>query len=261
MKNPIPSLGFGTWQLTGPICTQSVSKALEIGYRHIDTADIYQNHQEVGAAITQSGIKREDIFLTSKVWRQSLAPEKVIDDCDRFLQELNTDYLDLLLIHWPNRSVPITDTLTAMQTLKSDGKVKHIGVSNFTKELLTEIPTDIEIFNHQFEFHPSLQQSELIDYCFQRGISVSAYSPLGQGEDLALPEVKEIAKSHNVGPAEVILAWILQRGLIAIVRSSNPQHIEANWQSQNLKLTSEEIELLNGLDQNNRTVSPGFAPF
>ncbi|KXK27637.1 MAG: 2,5-diketo-D-gluconic acid reductase B [candidate division WS6 bacterium OLB20] len=202
----IPALGFGTWKLKGQVCRQAVEIALEAGYRHIDTADVYGNHAETGAAIRNSGLDRSDLFVTSKVWRDDLEPQTLKDSTHRFLDELQADYLDLLLIHWPNSDLDHAAALTAMHELKTEGLIRHCGVSNFTIELLQElrasIPDDVVISNNQFELHPTLFQKDLVDYCKASGITVTAYSPIGQGDDLKLEAVTEIAAAHNCTPAQ-----------------------------------------------------------
>ncbi|MDO8633470.1 MAG: aldo/keto reductase [Candidatus Wildermuthbacteria bacterium] len=256
----IPVLGFGTWQLTGEDCLKSVQLALETGYRHIDTADKYGNHIEVGKAILQSNISRDEIHLTTKVWRTDLAKDAVSASCDRFLQELQTDYIDLLLIHWPNRDIPITETLEAMNKLKESGKIRAIGVSNFTKHHLEDaLKTGIEITNNQIEIHPSFKQEEMKTFCDEKGIAVTAYSPLGRGQDIALPVIQEIAKKHNTNPAQVILAWLLNRGIIAIPKSDKQEEIESNFKAPELVLTKENIEAINATPQGPRLVNPEFA--
>ncbi|MBD3362855.1 aldo/keto reductase [Candidatus Dojkabacteria bacterium] len=268
-RSKIPVLGFGTWKLKGTECQNAVFNALKVGYRHIDTADAYKNHQEVGKAINGSGIKRDEIFLTSKVWRTSLNPEDLKKDTKRFLDELDTDYLDLLLVHWPNDDVPISDTIGAMKELKTEGLVNHIGVSNFTalqlKILLNSsqhiLGKDISIANHQFEFHPTLQQKELVKFSHQNDISVTAYSPLGHGQDLEIKKIKDIAGARGCTEAQVILAWIRQKGIIAIPRSSDPKHIQENFESLNVELSDEDLGKIDTLDNNNRIVNPSFSPF
>src|SRR3989344_6841658 len=228
----IPMLGFGTWQLTGEDCARSVRHALQTGYRHIDTADKYGNHVEVGKAILQSNVSRNEIHLTTKVWRTDLAKDMVPASCDRFLKEHKTDYIDLLLIHWPNKDIPITETLEAMNKLKEVGKVKALGVSNFTRHHLEDaLATGIEITNNQIEVHPSFSQERMKAFCDEKGITVTAYSPLGRGQDIALPVIQEIAQRHSATPAQVILAWLLGRGIIAIPKSDKQEEIESNFKA------------------------------
>ncbi|MDO8633307.1 MAG: aldo/keto reductase [Candidatus Wildermuthbacteria bacterium] len=256
----IPVLGFGTWQLTGEDCLKSVQLALKTGYLHIDTADKYGNHREVGKAILQSNISRDEIHLTTKVWRTDLAKDAVSASCDRFLQELQTDYIDLLLIHWPNKTIPITETLEAMNKLKESGKIRAIGVSNFTKHHLEDaLKTGIKITNNQIEIHPSFKQEEMKTFCDEKGIALTAYSPLGRGQDIALPVIQEIAQKHNTNPAQVILAWLLNRGIIAIPKSDKQEEIESNFKAPELVLSKEDIEAINATPQGPRLVNPEFA--
>lgn len=265
----IPLLGFGTWQLKGNNCSNSVAHALKTGYRHIDTADYYQNHEDVGKAIQSSGIPRDQIFLTTKIWRTDLKPEDVEKNTKRFLDELQTDYIDLLLIHWPNNDLSILETLKAMKKLKTDRKINSIGVSNFTIKLLKNlfknskeiIDKDLSIDNNQIELHPSLQQKDLVEYCFKNDITVTAYSPLGRGKDLDVDEIKEIANAHDCNESQVILAWMRQSGIIAIPKSGDPVHIDDNFHSLEIKLEKDELKIMNGLDRENRLINPSFALF
>lgn len=254
-------IGFGTWQLQGKVCDEVVAFALQTGYTHIDTADIYQNHRDVAQGIKNSGVARDKFFLTSKIWRTNLDPQPLKADAQRFLEELETDYLDLLLVHWPNSTTPIGQTLGAMQELKEQGLIRNFGISNFTIELIAEIPESFELSNHQFEYHPSLQQKDLLQASWDRGMSVSAYSPLAQGHDLQLSQIQEIAEKHEVSSAQVVLAWLRQRKLIPIVRSSNHAHIENNFASLQLQLSEAELSSIDELDSGKRFVNPGFSPF
>src|SRR5260221_2711941 len=187
-KTSIPALGLGTWLLTGRDCIDGVEAALEIGYRHIDTADMYGNHYEVRKGIEQSGIKREEIFITSKVWRDNLHYNDLIETCKRNLEELNIAYLDLYLMHWPNRKIPLKETFDAFEFLKAEGLIKACGVSNCNIHHLSDIMKNgYTIVNNQVEFHPALNQKELKEFCDKNNIVITAYSPLGHGRDLALP--------------------------------------------------------------------------
>ncbi|OHA63686.1 MAG: hypothetical protein A2842_01300 [Candidatus Wildermuthbacteria bacterium RIFCSPHIGHO2_01_FULL_48_25] len=256
----IPMLGFGTWQLTGEDCVKSVRLALQTGYRHIDTADKYGNHGEVAQGIKQSGVPREDIFITTKIWRTDLAKDVVPASCERFLQKLQIDYIDLLLIHWPNKDIPIGETLEAMNKLKETGKIKAMGVSNFTKHHLEDaLKTGIEITNNQIEVHPSFKQEEMKAFCDEKRIAVTAYSPLGRGQDIALPVIQEIARKHSANPAQVILAWLLSRGIIAIPKSDKQEEIESNFKAPELVLSKEDIAAINVVPQGPRLVNPEFA--
>ena len=259
-RTSIPMLGFGTWKLTGEDCLKSVQLTLQAGYRHIDTADKYGNHTEVGKAILQSDISRNEIFLTTKIWRTDLAKDAVPLACERFLQELQTDYIDLLLIHWPNKDIPIGETLEAMNKLREAGKIRTIGVSNFTKHHLKDaLAAGVEITNNQVEIHPSFNQEEMRAFCQEKGISVTAYSPLGRGQDIALPAIQDIAQKHQTTPAQVILAWLLHRNIIAIPKSEKQDEIESNLKAPELVLTKEDVEVINSVPQGPRIVNPDFA--
>lgn len=263
----MPEIGFGTWQLQGEECVNSVQTALEVGYRHIDTADVYQNHKEVKKGIERCGIDRNEFFLTSKVWRENLEPSQIEKDLDRFLNELGTEYLDLLLIHWPNDSVDMVDSLIKMNDLKVKGLINHIGISNFSINQINEIlesiqhneNEDFSIYNHQYEFHPSLNQQGLLNYCQDRLIKVSAYSPLAQGNDLGLEVIRDISEKYKVSPAIIILSWIMHKSVIPIVRSSNKNHIEENFRSIDFDLSDEDVKRIDRYNGDNRIVNPSFA--
>lgn len=258
----IPVLGFGTWQLVGDTGVKAVAKALEVGYRHIDTADRYGNHKEITQAIRQSLVKREDLFITTKIPQTLLSRENIFLSVDRYLQELNTNYIDLLLIHWPNKNIPIVETLGAMEELKKQGKVKAIGVSNFTIHHLKDAKaTGVEVTNNQVELHPTFNQKELREYCQANNIVVTAYSPLGRGQDIGLPLFKDLAKKYNASPAQVILNWILNLGCVAIPKSEYPDQIEDNFKTLNWTLDKDDIELINQLPQAERIVNPPHAEF
>lgn len=260
--NEIPVIGFGTWLLKRDECRKSVETALEIGYRHVDTADVYGNHEEVAKAIKNSGIKRSDMFITSKVWRSELTKDLALYAGERFLDELEIDYLDLLLIHWPNKNIPIKETLSALNTLKEKGIAKSIGVSNFTAEHLNDaLKTNIEFSVNQVEFHPSLNQKELKVFCDENDIIITAYSPNAQGEDFNIKEVKEIAKKYSKSESQVILNWLLNKDIVVIPRSSNPEHIKDNLGSLDWKMESEDYQVIEKLNTGNRIVSPSFNEF
>jgi diketogulonate reductase-like aldo/keto reductase len=229
----IPPLGFGTWALRGDTGQEAIEYALEVGYRHLDTADWYKNHEIVGKAIKSSQIPRKDIYLATKVY-PPYDRENVLESGKRFLEELNVEYIDLLLIHWPGND-PIEETLGAMQELKEEGLVKDIGVSNFdNRDLQKAINTGIEIKNNQIRINPSIYPKEQILFCKDNGITVTAYSPLGEGSSLKNREIKDLAKEHEVLPSQIILKWLLDKGLIVIPRSSKKKHILENWETQNL---------------------------
>lgn len=257
----MPVIGYGTWQLQGEDALQAVTAALSIGYRHIDTADRYGNHREVGSAIKRSGIPREEIFLTTKVWRDRLHHGGVLADVDRFLTELDTSYIDLLLIHWPDHDIPISETLTAMEECRQAGKIKAIGVSNFTERHLEEaLSVGVEIANNQVELHPSFDQQPLREFCAARGISVTAYSPLRSG-DMELPLVRELADKYGKSPAQIILNWIISLGLIVLPQSSHPERMKENLAAADFTMDGADLAKLNSLPDSARFNDPEFGEF
>lgn len=257
----IPMIGFGTWRLKGQEGLEAVRSALEVGYRHIDTADRYGNHTEVGEAIRASKVARSDIFLTTKVWRDRLRRVDVLADVDRFLLELGTEYIDLLLIHWPNREVPVEETLLAMEECRQAGKIKAIGVSNFTEKHLKEAQeASVAIVNNQIELHPSFSQPALRAFCGQAGISVTAYSPLRSG-DMDELSVRDLATKYERSPAQVILNWLISRDLIVIPQTTNPQRMKENLAAADFSMTEEDLAILDVLPQGSRYNDPDFGEF
>jgi diketogulonate reductase-like aldo/keto reductase len=264
LKNnlPIPVLGFGTWKLKGQSCADAVSTALKLGYLHIDTADVYGNHKEVALGIKNSGVKRENFFLTTKVWRDQLHHDDVLKSAERFLKELQTDYIDLLLVHWPNTTIAIKETLTALKELQNKKIIKAFGLSNFTIPLLEEaLATKIEFVNNQVEFHPSLNQKELKEFCDANKIVMTAYSPIAQGADLKIPQIQELAKKYQKTPAQIVLNWILRKNIVVIPRSSNPERIKENLEALSFQMTDEDSAPIDNLTLHTRIVRPDFAPF
>jgi diketogulonate reductase-like aldo/keto reductase len=259
----MPLLGFGTWHLTGTEGRAAIQEALATGYCHLDTADRYGNHREVAAALQESGLQRDEVFITSKVWRDDLHYEDVTNAAERFLNELDTTYIDLLLIHWPNSSIPLAETLDALNELKRNGKIRAIGVSNFTVAHLqeaAEIGTQIDV--NQVEFHPSLNQKALKQYCDARGIVLTAYSPTAQGADLELPVIRELAEQYGKTPAQIIINWLLRKGIAAIPRSGNPEHIRENFAAATFALSEEDVEKIDAhWPAGNRILNPTFAEF
>jgi diketogulonate reductase-like aldo/keto reductase len=250
----IPLRGFGTYKLRGEECRAAVKMAIEVGYRHVDTALAYENHQEVGEAIR--GFPRDQLFLTSKVWPDELQEDRLLAACDRALQELQTSYLDLWLIHWPSEEVPIAESLSAMAQLQKQGKVLSIGVSNFTIPLLEEaMGTGIPFSVNQIEVHPYRQQQEVVAFCTACGIHVTAYSPLARGRCLEEGALQLIGKRHGKSPSQVILRWLEQRGISAIPKASSEAHIRSNFSIDDFTLDEEELHLITTLDGTPRLVT------
>ncbi len=251
----IPALGLGTWQLKGRQCTETVQLALQLGYRHIDTAEIYANQREIGAAIKD--FNREELFIVSKVWSTNLRYNDVLQACEKTLQELGTDYLDLYLIHWPNKKVPVQETLRAMQQLKQDGKIRAIGVSNFTILDLHEAEqTGAVIATNQIEMHPLLQQKNLGHYCSIKKIPITAYSPIARGAVLKNETILKVAAVHGKTAAQVSLKWLLQKGTIVIPKASGREHLQENLDIFDWQLSKEEIEEIDSIKKEKRAVNP-----
>jgi len=259
----VPALGFGTWQLNGAQCESAVAYALELGYRHIDTAQAYGNEREVGRAIGQSGIKRDAIFLTTKIAPDNLAAKDVTRSLAGSLDALGTDHVDLLLIHWPSATVKMGDTLRAMGEAKAQGKVKHIGVSNFTVAHMREaIDTHkAEIVCNQIEYHALLGQNRIIDFARAHAIMVTAYCPLARGRIADQPALAAVAKRHGKSVAQIALRWLIQQdGVSAIPKSSEREHIAANFAIFDFVLSDAEMAEIDKLRGATRVVNPAFAP-
>ncbi len=254
----IPVLGFGTSRLVGGEGTAAIRVALSQGYRHIDTADSYGNHEYVAAAIAESGVPRKEIFLTSKIDAADHAYADMLSSFERYCEELKTDYIDLLLIHWPNRAIPVGETLKAMQELKETGKIRAVGVSNFTKHHLEDaLQTGIEIVNNQVETHPTFNQKDLREFCTSKNIIITAYAPLGRGADLGLPLFTELSQKYNVSVAQVILNWALSRGMVTIPKSKNPERIKDNFNALSWQMEEADLVRIDSLPQGKRIFSGG----
>ncbi len=238
----LPALGFGTWELSGDMCREAVHDALKIGYRHIDTARAYQNEAEVGRGIAESGVRRNDIFLASKLWKDKLTPEKVREETENSLLELNTDYLDLLMIHWPNPAVPLEDTLGTMNDLATAGKIKHVGVSNFSAVQLEEANTLAAIFCDQVEYHPYIDRRALLATARDSNVLIVAYSPLAQGRVLKDRELEKIGSHYGKDAEQVALRWLVQQqNVAALTRSTNSTHRKRSFDIFDFDLTPEEM--------------------
>ena len=248
----IPVLGLGTWQSTGQDCVDVVSQALKMGYEHIDTAQAYGNEKEVGQGIKQSGVSRDKFFLTTKIFPDDMKfePEELIAAAKRSLADLDTDYVDLLLLHWPDDRVPLSETIPALCELQKQGLTRHIGVSNFNIANIIEAEkyADVPIVVNQVEFHPFIKQKTLQTFLNNHHILLEAYSPLARGDVFDNEIIKEIADKHNVTPAQISLAWILvDKHRIAIPKTSNPDHLQGNLDAIKVQLSADDIEKISSL--------------
>nr|WP_154959982.1 aldo/keto reductase [Paenibacillus xylanexedens] len=250
----MPWLGFGVFKVKdGDEVVSAVKTAIEAGYRSIDTAKVYNNESGVAQGIRESGIAREDLFITTKVWNSDQGYESTLAAFEESMQRLELEYLDLYLIHWPVKG-KYKDTWRALEKLYKEGRVRAIGVSNFQTHHLEDLLMDATIKPavNQVELHPLLTQKELRDYCSTHEIQIEAWSPLGQGNLMEHPLLKDIAAKYGKSPAQVILRWDLQNGIVTIPKSVTPERIHANTELYDFELTAEEIEQINGLNENKR---------
>lgn len=266
-KANIPVLGLGTWQSTGQDCVAVVKKALEMGYEHIDTAQAYGNEKEVGQGIKQSGVARDKFFLTTKIFPDDMKfqPEKLVEAAKRSLEDLDTDYVDLLLLHWPDDRVPLSETIPALCELQKQGLTRHIGVSNFNIADIIEAEkyADVPIVVNQVEFHPFIKQNTLQTFLNNHHILLEAYSPLARGDVFDNDIIKEIADKHNVTPAQISLAWILSdKHRVAIPKTSNPDHLQGNLDAIKVALSAEELDKLGSLARSDgrKIEHPDYSP-
>jgi diketogulonate reductase-like aldo/keto reductase len=252
----IPLIGFGTFRLQSDEGRKAIAHALEIGYRHIDTAAGYGNHDAVAAGVKDSGVAREDLFLTTKIGHEQLRPDDVLAGCARALQELQTDYIDLYLIHWPNPQIPLAETLPAFRKLLDDGRIRNFGVSNFTEERL-QAALDLDVLpicTNQVEYHPYLNDKDLHAFCTARDVVLTAYSPLALGKVREDDLLKEIGDRHGKTASQVTLRWLLQRGIVSIPKATSPAHIRANIEIFDFELTPKEYERVDTIDRWERVV-------
>jgi len=276
----MPLVGLGTWEAPPGAVAGAIKSALESGCRHIDCAPVYRNEREVGEAIAASGVPRKDLFLTSKIWNDRRRPQDVRDALDKTLRDLQTEYVDLYLIHWPvvwqkdsamkpDRGASIRECWQTLEALVDEGKCKHIGLSNFKESEIAEVLgyARIKPAVLQVELHPRLPQTSLVDYCQKRNIAATAYSPLGRGDVkkaglLSSPVVQEIASDKGVSPAAVLLRWNVQRGVVVIPKSANPARVQQNVQQPwSFTLNAEEVGALDALADGGRFCTAPWSTF
>ncbi len=244
----VPALGFGTWPLSGPDGTRAVREAIELGYRHIDTAQLYGNEAEVGKGIAQSGAARGELWVTTKLSRDHLAAKDVARSTDESLKKLGLDYLDLLLIHWPSRAVPLTETLGAMTKLREAGKTRFIGVSNFTTTLLDEAVRHADIVCDQVEYHPFLRQGAVLGAVKKHGLLLTAYSPVARGQVPSDQRLQAIGKKYGKSAAQVALRWLIEQdNVAAIPKAGSRAHMQANIEIFDFALAPEDRAAIDAL--------------
>jgi 2,5-diketo-D-gluconate reductase B len=259
----VPALGLGTWPLAGRGCYDTVREALALGYRHIDTAQMYGNEQEVGAAIRDSGVAREELFVTTKLAPGNLAAAAVRRSAEESLRRLGTSHIDLLLIHWPSRSVRTGETLEAMAALRREGKARQLGVSNFTVKLLDEaVAIERDLLCDQVEYHPFLSQRAVLAAVARHDMILTAYTPLARGRVAGDSMLAAVARKYGKSPAQVALRWLLdQKRVAAIPKASSAEHLAANLDVFDFALDAEDRAQIDALRGAERVVDvPGWAP-
>lgn len=250
----VPTLGFGTWPLKGEECRLGVEDALALGYRHIDTAQGYENEAEVGQAMKRSGVPRESIFLVTKVRPGNFTYDKTLSSSYESLEKLDAGYIDLLLLHWPNPDVPLAETLRAMRKLQDEGIMRHIGVSNFSPTLVHEAAQHATIFCNQVEFHPYHPQRELLAQAKQMDYLLTAYSPVARGKVMSDPVLQRIGATHGKTPAQVALRWLAQQGASVIPKAGSNEHRRANLAIFDFSLSDAEMTAIDALGGDKQSV-------
>lgn len=260
----IPRLGFGTFRMPGDSCQPAVESAIALGYRHFDTAAMYENEDAVGAAIATSRFARNELFVTTKVWHDQLGTRDTIQKAfDTSLAKLKLDYVDLYMVHWPSKNMDMATVLDALTALRDEGRTRAIGVCNFTLPMMRRAVDELRapIAALQVEYHPFLDQSALLAYLRERGIPLTAYAPLAQGRAAKDETLGRIAAKHDASAAQVAIAWLLsQDGVIAIPKAQRPESQQLNLDALKIVLDDEDRALIAALPKNQRYVSPPFAP-
>ena len=260
--NDMPPLGLGTWQITGRDCVDAVEDALGLGYRHVDTARAYENEREVGDGLARSGVPRDDVWITTKLWREGLRPDDVRRQVETSLEQLRLDHVDLLLIHWPNDDVPLAETLGAMAEVRDEGKARNLGVSNFTSAQVREAAALERIHSNQVEYHAYLGQENVLAACREHGVTLTAYSPFAHGKLLSDDALVEIAEARGAAPAHVALRWLLdQPGVAAVPKAASHSNRVDNLAALELDpLSDDERARIDALPKDRRVIDPGWAP-
>jgi 2,5-diketo-D-gluconate reductase B len=259
----LPRLGLGTFRMQGDACRAAVESALGLGYRHIDTAEMYGNEDPIGVAIAASGVARKDLHVTTKVWNENLAPDAIRRSFDASLKKLRLDQVDLYLVHWPSRKMNLPAMFETLMQLKEEGRTRAIGVANFNIALLKTVVEEIKapIACNQIEYHVMLDQTPVRKYLAAKSIPLVAYCPLAQGRAASDETLIAIGRKHGASAAQVALKWLLdQDGVAAIPKASRAESQQANLDAQNIGLDDEDMKAIAALPKNQRCVNPAFAP-
>jgi 2,5-diketo-D-gluconate reductase B len=245
----IPAIGLGTWELRGRTCARIVEQALKLGYRHIDTAQVYENEREVGEGLRGSGIKRSEVFVTTKVWPTNFAPRDLLRSAKESLARLRLTEVDLLLLHWPNRQLPLADTLGALAHASELGLTRHIGVSNFTPALIEEAvaSSPVPLVCDQVEYHPYLDQTEVREACASKGIAVVAYSPIAKGRIKNDKALVRIGDRYRKTAVQICLRWLVQQNVSAIPRSSKLERLSENIDIFDFELSDQDMQEISAM--------------
>ena len=256
-----PVVGLGTWQLTGSVCRDVVADALDMGYRHVDTAEAYDNEEDVGRGLADAGVDRSEVFLTTKAWYDHLGEGDLEAACRDSLRRLGTDYVDLYLIHWPSDAVPLEETVEVLGELRDEGLIRAWGVCNFTRSRLEALVELGRPAVNQVEIHPFLVQQALYDACEEWDIPLIGYSPLARGRVTGDGVLKEIGEAHGKSAAQVALRWSVDRGRIVIPKASGEAHLRENLDIFDFSLDAEELDRIDALNAGERIIDPEWADF
>lgn len=259
----MPDFGLGTYKLRGETCVDAVRTALDAGYRHLDTARMYGNEAAVGRGLAGSDVPREEVFVATKVWQDSLAPDDLLASARASREALGVDVIDLLYVHWPRGAYDPGATLPALDAAREEGIARHVGLSNFTPSLLDEAREvlDSPVHAHQVEMHPLLPQADLRAYAAEAGHRLVAYCPVARNAVSDVPAVVEVAEKHGATPAQVSLAWLLARGAVPVPKSGTPAHVRENIAARDLALDDEDLARIDAVDRRERLVDPSDAPW
>lgn len=264
-KATLPALGLGTFRLKGEPLMGSIHKALDLGYRHIDTAQMYENEETVGAALDAHDVPRDEVFLTTKIWHDRLQHDDLLQSLQESVNRLRVDAVDLALIHWPspNDDVPMDEYIGALAEAKKQGMARNVGVSNFTVaqlERALSVPGGEELVTNQVEVHPFLTNRKVVDAIQRAGLTVTAYMPLAVGKVLEDPTLKKLGEKYDASAAQVALAWLHQKDIVVIPSSTKEAHLKANMAALDITLEQADMDAIEALNRDERIADPDFAP-